>query len=622
MTTEVARSTGVKSVAQWLGSSDRPLFSWLDLPDDDNVVGAAVLCPSMGLEAAYSARALRDLAHRLAASRWAVLRVDYAGMGDSSGNWTDPDLVAEWRHGVRAAIECVRTLEAPRIAVVGLRIGATLAAAALTDAAGVDDLVLWDPCATGKSFLREQRALWAFRNEQAIQWGTLRDGESWGSGKPSDDGSFEAPGAMFSAQTVSDLQSLAISPNDPGLASRELVLTREGRKLDRTLEEKRAMSHVEFSEIEGQEVLFDADAITPEPTLRRILAWLTEPTGRVARVETPKLPAEALHRADGRLAVIERPLVIGSARLFAMLSEPEDHPVDRSAPTVIFFNVGRIGHHGPARLWVDLARSWSSEGLRCLRLDLSGLGDSPTRPQRTENVEFPADGLDDLRDVRGAVVDEFGSEVVLVGLCSGGYHAIEGALDEPVASICVINPALTFYRWSRHPYRRFEPDEGEGFQDRQAWGATRPWVSRFMVRLAHFQGAARKIPGAWWISKRLLVTASPARLFDRLSKSGVPVLVIAGSNESRQLCQGEQRRYRVLSRKGGFRMEIIPNLEHTLLERTGRDRVSESLHAWVVGKVRDRNAPIPPHGVRQKSTGHLRQAIETATEVHEQDTRA
>ena len=78
MTTEVARSTGVKSVAQWLGSSDRPLFSWLDLPDDDNVVGAAVLCPSMGLEAAYSARALRDLAHRLAASRWAVLRVDSA----------------------------------------------------------------------------------------------------------------------------------------------------------------------------------------------------------------------------------------------------------------------------------------------------------------------------------------------------------------------------------------------------------------------------------------------------------------------------------------------------------------------------------------------------------------
>jgi alpha-beta hydrolase superfamily lysophospholipase len=604
MTTEVARSIGVKSVAQWLGSSDRPLFSWLDLPDDDNVVGAAVLCPSMGLEGAYSARALRDLAHRLAASRWAVLRVDYAGMGDSSGNWTDPDLVAEWRHGVRDAIEYVRTLEAPRIAVIGLRIGATLAAAALTGTAGVDDLVLWDPCATGKSFLREQRALWAFRKEQAVQWGTLREGELWGSGEPIDDGSFEPPGAMFSARTVSDLQSLAISPNDPGLASRELVLTREGRKLDRTLAERRAMSKVEFSEISGQEVLFDADAITPEPTLQRIVGWLTEPTGRVARVETPKLPAEALHRADGRPAVLERPLVIGSTRLFGMLSEPED-PVDRSAPTVIFLNAGRIGHHGPARLWVDLARSWSSEGLRCLRLDLSGLGDSPARPGRTENVEFPADGLDDLRDVRGAIVSEFGSDVVLVGLCSGGYHAIESALDEPAASVCVINPALTYYRWSRHPYRRFEPDEGEGFQDRQAWAATRPWVSRLMVRLAHFQGAARKIPGAWWVMKRLLVTASPAGLFDRLSKSGVPVLVIAGSDESRQLRQGEQRRYRVLSRKGAFRMETIPNLEHTLLERTGRDRVSECVHAWVMGTVRDRNASVLPHAVGEKSTGHL-----------------
>jgi pimeloyl-ACP methyl ester carboxylesterase len=382
VTSEVATSTGVKSVAQWIGSPERPIFSWLDLPDDDRVVGAAVLFPTIGLEAEYAARAMRDLAHRLAASRWAVLRVDYPGVGDSCGTWTDADLVLDWRRSVREAIGYARQLGTPRVAVVGLRLGATLAAAELAAGVGVDDLVLWDPCATGKAFIREQRALWAFRRNQAIEWGTLRDGEEWGSGEAAEPGSFEAPGVMLSAQTVSELQALAIGPGDLELASRELVLTREGRKVDRALAQRQGQPRVEFSEIIGQDVLLDAQAISPERTLERILQWLSEPIGRATAVETPRAAAATTLRLGGHPGVVERALDIGPARLFGILSEPEEG-TEASAPTVIFLNAGRIGHCGPARFWVELARSWASEGVRCLRVDLSGLGDSPTRPQRT-----------------------------------------------------------------------------------------------------------------------------------------------------------------------------------------------------------------------------------------------
>jgi pimeloyl-ACP methyl ester carboxylesterase len=607
MTNNLAASSGVQSGMHWLGPPGRPLFAWLDLPDDNQVVGAAILCPSMGLEAAYSVRALRQLALRLAASRWAVLRFDYAATGDSFGTWNDEDLVTTWRDGVREAIGYARALETPRVAVVGLRIGATLCAAELSGGAGVDDLVLWDPCATGKAFLREQRALWAFRRSQAIEWGILREGEAWGSGEVNEDGSFEAPGAPFTAQTVSDLQNLAISPEDRALASRELVLAREGRKLDAMLAARRGLSHVEFSEIGGQDLLLDADAITPEPTLRRIIEWLSETTGPFARVEIQKRPAAAIHRRDGRRDVLERPLDIGPAHLFGILSEPADAVVKPGA-TIVFLNVGRIGHQGPARLWVELARSWSSEGLRCLRVDMGGLGDSPTRPQRTENVEFPADALDDIRDVRNAVAAEFGTGVVLVGLCSGGYHAIEAALDEPVASVCVINPALATYRWSEQPYRRFEPNQGDGSQRRAARNDTRPWVSRLMVRLAPLKGVARKIPGARWILKRFLVTASPARMFERLVKSGVPILVVAGQEEARRLSQGEDRRIRTLTRSGAFRMEVVPGLEHTLLERTGRDRVSDILHAWIFDTGDDNAAYSRQHPGSRKSTGQFTSA--------------
>ena len=585
----VAPTSGVTSVAQWIGPADRRLFSWLDLPDDRRVVGAAVLLPTIGLEGEYSARALRDLAHRLAASSWAVLRVDYPGTGDSSGTWTDPDLVAEWRRSIRGAIEYARALETPRVAVVGLRLGATLAAAELAAAGAVDDLVLWDPCATGKAFLREQRALWAFRRNQAIQWGTLREGEDWGSGDGEETGSFEAPGATLSAQTVTSLQALAVGPGEQ-LAARELLLTREDRKVDRVLGERQSLPYVDSAEIADQDALLDAQAITPERTLERIVVWLAPPAGPVTQVDAPTPAKTVTLRPDGRPAVTERILEIGPARLFGIVSEAED-PMDRSGPTVIFLNVGRIGHHGPARLWVDLARSWSSEGVRCLRVDLSGLGDSPTRPERTENVEFPTDGLKDLGDVHRFVSAEFGSDIVLVGLCSGGYYAIQAALDDPVASVCVINPALTHYRWGEHPYRRFEPNETEDSQEQPA-GATHPWVGWAMARLAPLRGAVSKIPGAWWILKRHLVTASPASMFDRLTQSGVGVLVVTASDDAQRLRRGEQRRYDALTRTGLFRLEGIPNLEHTLLERTGRHRVSELLRSWVASSGTDTGVPV------------------------------
>ncbi len=596
---EAPSPRGVESIALWLGSPDRPLFAWLDLPDDGLVAGAAILCPTMGLESAYSARALRDLAHRLAASGWAALRVDYAATGDSAGTWTDPDLVPEWLRGVRGAIDYARALGAPRVAVVGLRLGATLAAAELARGGGVDDLVLWDPCATGKAFLREQRALSALRRDLPMESGFVREGEVLGSGGTGEGGSVEGPGVVFSAATVLELEPLVIAPSHSSLASRELMLSRQGRRLERVLAERRALPHVESVEVSGQEALLEEQAITPRPTLDRIISWLTGPGGPLGRLDVPNGQAMAVHRTNGRPGVLERPVDLGPAHLFGMLSEPEDH-VDPSAPTVVFLNVGRIGHHGQGRLWVELARSWAASGLRCLRVDLSGIGDSPTRPGRTELVVFPDDALEDLSDIRRAATAEDGAKLVLVGLCSGAAHAIESALAEPVAAVCAVNPVLTYARWGEHSYRFFEPNEesSPASNDRQSWRATRPWISRAMTRVARLRGATQWIPnGGWWIVNRWFLRSSPARTLERLTKSGVDVLVVVGSEESRGLYRGDHRRIRALIGQGRLCVETVPNLEHSLLERTGRDRVSELLSDYVVRRFADMAGPAHLDGV-------------------------
>src|ERR1039458_3363857 len=51
-----------------------------------------------------------------------------------------------------------------------------------------------------------------------------------------------------------------------------------------------------------------------------------------------------------------------------------------------------------ARLWVEMARSWAAQGVRVLRLDLGGLGDSPTRPGRQQDEVYPVEAIEDIID--------------------------------------------------------------------------------------------------------------------------------------------------------------------------------------------------------------------------------
>jgi hypothetical protein len=549
----------------------------------------------MGLEAAYSTRALRSLGLRLAHSGWAALRLDYAATGDSVGNWTDPGLVAEWLGNVRIAIDYVRGLGAARVGVVGLRLGATLAAAELDRGGPVDDLVWWDACATGRAFLREQAALAAFR--RTLGWAVDLPDAPPAAGE---EGLVEAPGGVFSPATAADLGSVAVAGNDRGLATRELVLTREGRRPERALRERLTMPHVESSEIVGQEALFGEDAVTPMTTLDRIVSWFSEVGGPAGPLARPDRHGPALHRAPGRPGVSERPLEIGPARLFGMLSEPEGG-LARSAPTVVFLNVGLIPHHGPGRLFVELARACAASGkVRSLRVDLNGIGDSPTRAGGTEMSSFPVGALDDLEDIHRAVASD-GSDLIVLGVCSGADHAIELGLVQPVAAICVINPALSFLKWGGDDEDDDDDDEDTTKWnepppgDRRTWGTTGPLLSRAMGSLARFRYMVRWVPTpGWWVVKRWLMKGTPVETLEHVVESGTNVLLVLGSGESRRIYRGEQRRLAALAAQGGVRLETVPHLDHSLLERFSHDRVAELFGAYVARQAADLAAPVDP----------------------------
>ena len=88
---------------------------------------AVVLCNPSGEEAMRVHRSYRVLAGKLQEAGYPTIRFDYSGTGDSSGESIE-STVEHWLDDIEAAAnEIQRRSGSPRIVLVGLRFGATLA---------------------------------------------------------------------------------------------------------------------------------------------------------------------------------------------------------------------------------------------------------------------------------------------------------------------------------------------------------------------------------------------------------------------------------------------------------------------------------------------------------------
>ena len=155
----------------FFGPADRQLFGCYH-PARGVSTGAVVICPSWGTEYQYAHRALRMLARRLAERGLHVLRFDYTGVGDSWGDTTDGDMDA-WALDVGTAVTELRSMsQASTVDLVGLRIGAAVAASAATRLAHIRRVVLWDPVIDGRSWTRahSSRAAGA-HSSSAVEFG-------------------------------------------------------------------------------------------------------------------------------------------------------------------------------------------------------------------------------------------------------------------------------------------------------------------------------------------------------------------------------------------------------------------------------------------------------------------
>lgn len=229
---------------------------------------ATLICNSVAHEYERCHRSMRVLAMQLAYGGQHVIRFDYAGMGNSAGDFLDVSS-DQLRQDIAAAIdECKRRAGVDRINVVGIRLGATLAAQVAGQRDDVSCLVLYAPVLDGAALISEWQAEQEkFLNKHSHKIANLD--------------AREVLGFPMCKKFQTDLcHSLAVS--DPAATLQRVLVVMEKGEGERFAELINTLTS-KGADV-GREVFDGAaiwrrepmEAIVPVKILRRIAAWVKE----------------------------------------------------------------------------------------------------------------------------------------------------------------------------------------------------------------------------------------------------------------------------------------------------------------------------------------------------------
>ena len=273
------------------------------------------------------------------------------------GDYTDPERVRTWLESVRGAVARLRAeTGVSEVALVGLRLGATLAALVAEELGDVELLTLLAPVVSGKAYVREMRALSAFARSAAPSVGP-------------DDGEMEAAGFVMSASTLAELREIDLMATiRRAPAHRVLLMHRPDAPTSPRLAAHLGELGAEIQEAPIEDYSgFVCDSEFSQPP-RAAFDLLVEWVGRGARKQEipfdPPCPKPVRMRLAG---AVEEPVELaGRARLIATACTPTALPAggtgENDRPALIFLNTGWYMRAGANRMAVTMARRCAARG--------------------------------------------------------------------------------------------------------------------------------------------------------------------------------------------------------------------------------------------------------------------
>jgi predicted alpha/beta hydrolase len=545
--------------AMWFGG-ECPLAGFVHHPDRPTGRGV-LICPPFGYEATCAYRTLRCLADRLAAGGNLVLRFDYEGTGASAGTGIKADELERWAGSVVTGLEELRRRGVARPAIVGLRLGAALAAAAAGSEHDTGPIVLWEPILSGRQVYRELRAQTA-----TTPGGALGDGALNAFGH-------QVPRAV--ANTLRTWTPFA----DLRLDSEVLVVRSpcNGGSADQPDELENVRPRPTVVEVTGMPELLERsaeEALVPNAILDVICDWLaaraipSEPGVRAADLPAPPRATDRrpVRSFDGGVVPVTEEIVrVEPLGLYGVLTGPADSAP--AGPGFLFVNNGVAPASGPARAWVAFARELAADGFPSFRLDFSPIGESPARSRsyRGRANAFPRTAGREMLAAVEFLRNRGFDKVIVVGLCSGAQMAIRtAAFAGSVDGIFAINAQLSDL-----------PDIGIGPQVRHLWGLT-AWP---MNKVPVWQLACRIPERVWIVLDRLWLFPAPSRFLSRATARGTRVHLVYAADAAglRDIQARDSAATQRLIDSGQISNTIIDGLDHSMFDLAQRRHVFELL---------------------------------------------
>jgi len=531
-----------------------------------------VLCPPLGWEMIASFRSHRALADLLSARGFHVLRFDYPGTGDSSGDEMDPGRVRAWVEGIGHAVEELkRRSSIAEVALIGVRVGAMLAAlySSDPDLPAPAAIALWSPFLTGRSLLREVRAYQALNEQKNVGLITTEG---------------DTAGFVLTPETRQALGEVDLLQRRGYRGRAALVLARDEHSNESKLSDLLQSSGMrsEFERIPGILPMLQEPrkSVIPHDVFARIVRWLEEvaPSEGVNAEAPPADTSPALMAFDGYR---EEATFFGrDDALFGIATVPN---AKAKQTGVLWLNTANDHRVGPNRSYVPLARALAKLGYASFRFDPRDVGDGASA---TGSHAYSMDRHVDVERAMGFFHDHYGiKQLVLVGLCSGAYMAFHfGTKDPRVVGEVIVNPQT--FDWKEgdsfdlitRTYRSVRAYKGLLSNPRTWRRALKGQIRVGAIALSVGRQLAAR--GKNWLDGYLPAKPGQPLNIKRTVRSklhrGLKVLFVLAENDGAMdfVEQHLGHRARSFSSHPGFRFEAVPGVDHTFSQRWAKDQLS------------------------------------------------
>ena len=144
----------VRETPMWLSTTEGNLYAVECAPQGSTVGPPVVIAAPDGEEHAWAARTLVTVARGLAHHGSTVYRFDYLGQGESEGEYESTTWTTRLAD-LNAAVQIAQRRTGQEPIVLGVRLGATLALAALKRGTPVAGLVLWEPVVDAAQYVHQ-----------------------------------------------------------------------------------------------------------------------------------------------------------------------------------------------------------------------------------------------------------------------------------------------------------------------------------------------------------------------------------------------------------------------------------------------------------------------------------